>query len=151
MNANTASTLSIQQIRWGNTAVDGLIAGSAAGVAMFAYLLVTVGDAPADLLARFTGAGQQASPLLGAVTHLAVCMIYGMIFALIWRAAKGSNRLVWRLIGGLIYAGILFIISVGVLLPAVQSPILDLPTLHWGIAHAIYGLMLGLVYRQRQR
>lgn len=149
MNANIASTSSVHQIRWGNTAVDGLIAGSAAGVAMFGYLLVTVGDAPADLLIRFTGAGFEASPLLGAVAHLAVSAIYGMIFALIWRAAKGSSRLVWRLVGGIGYAGLLFIFSEWVLLPAVQSPMLDIPALHWGIGHAVYGIVLGFLYRSK--
>lgn len=148
MNTNTASTSPAHQMRWGNTAVDGLIVGGVAGIAMFGYLLVTSGDAPADLLNRFTGAGFEASPLLGGLTHLAVSAIHGMIFALIWRAIRGSRRFVWRLIGGIIYGGFLFIFSEWVLLPAVQSPVLDIPALHWGIGHAIYGIVLGLVYRQ---
>ncbi len=150
MNTHTTSTSPADQTHWGNTAVDGLIAGVVAGIAMFGYLLVTVGEEPAVLLSRFAGAGFEASPLLGGMTHLAICVIYGIIFALIYRAANGSSSLVWRLISGLIYAGILFIISVGALLPAVQSPILDIPVLHWGIGHAIYGIGLGLAYRPKR-
>jgi uncharacterized membrane protein YagU involved in acid resistance len=131
----------------GSIAVDGLIAGGAAGVAMIAYLLPTAGEAPAELLSRFSGMGMQPSALLGAVGHLAVCAIYGMAFSILWRVVRGSDRRFIRVMAGIVYGLILFVTAEWIILPAIQSPLLDIPAVHWGIAHAIYGIMLGYLYR----
>jgi hypothetical protein len=147
MNMRTVPTETGQPSRLGSAAVDGLIAGAVAGVAMLGYLLLTSGDAPIDLLNRFTGAGVLPSPLLGAVGHLAVSAIYGMTFAIVWKLLRGSQRPALRVIGGVVYGLMLFALAQAIILPGTESPLLALPTLHWGIAHLIYGLVLGLVYR----
>jgi hypothetical protein len=147
MNTQSVPVETEQSSRLGSAAVDGLMAGAAAGVAMLGYLLITSGDAPAGLLNRFTGAGMESSPLMGAVGHLALSAIYGMIFALVWRALRGSPRRLFRIIGAVIYGLVLFAASQWVILPTVGSPLLELPAMHWGIAHGIYGVVLGLVYR----
>ncbi len=147
MNTRSVSTSHSEQHSFGNAAVNGLLAGAAAGIAMMGYLLLTSGDAPGDLLNRFTGAGIEASALTGAVTHLAVSAIYGMIFGLIWRAVHGGHGKIVQVVAGLAYGLALYAVSQWLMLPAVQSPLLELPMPHWGIAHVIYGIVLGYSYR----
>ena len=83
----------------GDAAVDGLLAGAAAGVAMATYLVViglVAGEEPTVVLARFdpSGAGA-AAPLIGGVMHLAVSAVYGLLFGLIYRLT-GRGRLAGR-------------------------------------------------------
>ena len=69
---------------WGNTAVDGLIARLIAGVAMMAYLLavaLVTAQAPRALLRLFDPIQSGDWPT-GLLTHLAVSVTYGLIFAL---------------------------------------------------------------------
>lgn len=147
MNVKTVSNTTSQRMHRGNAAVDGLIAGTAAGIAMMGYLLLTSGDAPADLLNRFASNGMTPSPLISLTGHLAVSALYGMIFSVAWYALRGSSRHVLRMSAGLVYSLVLFAIAEWVILPVLQSPLLDIPTIHWGIAHALYGIVLGLVNR----
>ena len=106
----------------GDAAVDGLLAGAAAGIAMAAYLVVTgllAGEGPAVVLARFdpSGAGA-ASPLIGAVMHLAVSAVYGLLFGLIYRLI-GRGRLAGRAAGaliGLVYGLVLLLVAQGLAL-----------------------------------
>ena len=80
--------------------------------------------------------------------HLAVSAIYGAVvcrdLAPVRPRLKGRGLVV---VGALIYAGVLFAFAEFVLLPAVQSPMLDIP-LHFGIGHLIYGVALGLLSRR---
>jgi hypothetical protein len=135
----------------GDAAVNGLLNGMLAGAVMAAYLVVALsisGESLADVLNRFGAADGPSSPLIGAVSHLAMSAIYGIAFALIWRrVARRSQRRRLALAGGLIYAGCLFAIAELILLPAAGSPLLDIP-LHFGIGHAIYGVTLGLFTRR---
>ena len=151
MNSRTDPTHDTHHSNLGSTAVDGLIAGAAAGVVMIAYLLITAGESPADLLNRFTGAGMQPSPVTGAVAHLAVSAIYGMVFAVFWSALRGSQRRMILVIAGVVYGLILFAAAEWVILPAVESPLLGIPILHWGIADIIYGIVLGLIFKISER
>jgi hypothetical protein len=135
----------------GDAAVNGLLNGMLAGAVMAAYLIVALGisgESLVDVLSRFGSANGAMSPLVGAVSHLAMSAIYGIGFALIWRwIARRSQRRGLALVGGLIYAGFLFTIAELILLPAAGSPLLDIP-LHFGIGHAIYGVTLGLFTRR---
>jgi hypothetical protein len=144
-------TFHSEKVTAGDAAVNGLFSGMLAGAAMAAYLVVALsisGESPADVLSRFGSANGATSPLVGAVSHLAMSAIYGIAFALIWRwIARRSNRKGLALAGGLIYAGCLFAIAESILLPATGSPLLDIP-LHFGIGHAIYGATLGLLARR---
>ena len=106
----------------GDAAVDGLLAGAAAGIAMAAYLVViglVAGEGPAVVLARFdpSGAGA-ASPLIGALMHLAVSAVYGLLFGLIYRLI-GRGRLAGRAAGalmGLVYGLALLLVAQGLAL-----------------------------------
>jgi hypothetical protein len=71
------------QSSWGDTAVDGLLAGVGAGALMAAFLLAAAGMAGQDwqsVLRQFDP-GLTPAPLTGLVTHLAVSGVYGILFA----------------------------------------------------------------------
>lgn len=141
---NSDKSLTRQAVQLGDAAVDGLIQGLLAGGAMALYLIgvtLLAGGDVGVLLARFD-AGEASSPLRGALLHLAVSGVYGMLFGLIDRGLRARIRLpgVWL---GILYAAVLFVIAEAVLLPGAQSPLLAIPWVHFAVAHAIYGLTLG--------
>ena len=130
----------------GDAAVDGLLAGGGAGVLMAAYLIVAglaVGEGLTVILGRFDPGGT-ASPVVGALTHLAVSGIYGALFGIGWRIVPRGWRGRWTGLGaGLGYGLALFGVAVALLLPATTSPLSEIPALHFAAAHALYGLALG--------
>ena len=152
MNTRTATSNETHSHHLGNAAIDGLIAGAAGGLVMVAYLLVAMailGEAPATLLSRFASGDMQGSIMTGVVGHLAVSSIYGMVFVLIGRLLlRGQHKSV-RVLGGVVYGVLLFTFAEFVLLPAFQSPMLGIPIVHFGIAHVIYGLVLGFLIKLR--
>ena len=98
-----------------DVAVDGLWRGALAGAAMALYLMIVttaLGDAPFSLLARFTSQEVEVSPLVGGLSHLATSAIYGALFAILWHViARRSRQRSWALLGGLVYAALLFSFS----------------------------------------
>ncbi|MFN2223925.1 MAG: hypothetical protein ACK2UH_15310, partial [Candidatus Promineifilaceae bacterium] len=69
-----------KRVTTGDAAVDGLLAGIVAGLAMALFLLVVgalSGVTPAGVIGRFDPA-QANSPVVGLFTHLAVSAIYGV-------------------------------------------------------------------------
>jgi hypothetical protein len=137
----------------GDAAVDGLLAGVAAGVVMAAYLAVAgllAGEGPASTLIRFDPA-KQGSPLIGAVLHLAVSAVYGLLFGLIYRLI-GRGRLAGRAGGaliGLVYGLVLLLLAQGLTVIGAAATLREIPVAHFAIAHLIYGLMLGWLVARR--
>ena len=88
----------------GDAAVDGLLNGVVAGVVMAIYLMISgvlTGTGMAATLNAFD-LGQGTSPVRGALIHLAVAAIYGMVFSLIDRLigrrrsiGRGGNVSAW--------------------------------------------------------
>src|SRR5690242_7556896 len=75
------------QSGWGDAAVDGLLSGVAAGLLMAVFFLAAGalgGQGWAATLQQFDP-GLTPTPLTGAVTHLAVSGVYGILFASLWR------------------------------------------------------------------
>jgi len=149
-----------RQTTAGEVAVDGLVSGILAGAGMALYLVVVgvvVGDEPRLVLGRFDP-GSGFSPLSGALTHLAVSCVYGMLYGLIWRPLARS-RLGMGLLGGWLpwlaglgygFALLLVAEMVTLRLPGTSSPLGGIPFLHFAVAHLIYGLVLSfLMGRQR--
>jgi hypothetical protein len=136
----------------GDAAVDGLLAGAAAGIAMAAYLVVIgllAGAGPASVLARFDPA-RQGSPLIGAVVHLAVSAVYGLLFGVIYRLV-GRGRLAGRAAGalmGLVYGLALLLVAQGLTAFDAGAALREIPTVHFALAHLIYGLVLGWLVAQ---
>jgi len=139
----------LREIKIGDTAVDGLVAGILAGMSMAFYLVLTgllTGLAPAVMLGRFDP-GMSGGWLTGLLAHLAVSSIYGAIFALLLAAMVWIRpslvRFSWLM--GLVYGLVLSAMARGVLLPMAGSPMLQISTVHLLIAHAVYGLVLGFI------
>jgi hypothetical protein len=129
-----------------DAALDGLFGGLAAGVTMAIYLLIwglTVGMAPSAVLGMFDPA-ERGNPAAGALTHLAVASVYGILFGLIWWALRRTLRLrVPAWLAGVVYGLLLLLVAKAVVLPAAGSPLADIPALHFAAAHMIYGAALG--------
>lgn len=130
---------------FGEAAVEGLLAGSLAGVVMALYLLAISGlngEGPATLLARFDGTGG-GLPLAGALNHLAVSAVYGALFGSL-RHLIPFRRNDWRLgvLCGLAFGLALWALALGVLLPT-ASPLRAIAPVHFAVAHGVYGLVLG--------
>lgn len=137
-----------KKMTMGDFAVDGLLGGLVAGLAMAFYLLISgllTGHRLADLFSSFS-AGESTTPLRGALTHLAVSAIYGALFGV---ASIGLRR--WpislKLLGGL-YGLFLFLIARFAVLPGLESTLLTFSIFHFAVAHLIYGGVLG---RQLER
>ena len=137
--------LTQQHSTLGDAAVDGLINGVIAGILMTLYLILAglvTSEGPAQMLARFDP-GAEPSPLRGALMHLAVAGVYGVLFGLGRRLVRWRSRLPdW--LAGLAYGlGVLLIAEV-ILLPGANSPLRQIPLLHFAVAHVVYGLTLGM-------
>lgn len=131
----------------GDWAIDGLLAGVLGGLAMMAALVVAAlveGEAPGAVLSWFDPA-QRGSAVLGLVAHLAVSAIYGAVFAVLLHVL-GRVRPAWgrgSWLKGLVYGVVLFSLAWGVVLPAANSPLLQLPPVHLLLGHVAFGLALG--------
>jgi hypothetical protein len=127
-----------------DAAVEGLLSGIAAGVLMAISLVgfgLIAGDEPASILGRFDP-GEQASSLTGGLAHLAVSGVYGILFGLGWHLVQ--RRLpAW--VGGLVYGVALFGLAETLLLPGMGSSLGQIPLAQLALAHAAYGLSLGLL------
>ena len=133
----------------GDSAIDGLLAGLGAGLVMGLFLLLVglvSGIAPIDVLGRFDPA-QANSPVGGLFTHLAVSAIYGVIFGLLFQALvrlrPSLTRLGWLV--GLLYGLVLYAIARGAIGAGVNSGLAQYTTAILLSAHAVYGLVAGLV------
>ena len=132
----------------GDAAVDGLFGGLGAGLVMAVYFVAAGlfgGESPALVLSRFDPS-VAASPLTGALIHLAVASVYGMIFGIVYRFIRLQWLPPW--LAGLLYGLALFLLAEAVLLPSAQSLLLVVPIWSFGLAHMIYGVTLGMLVGQ---
>lgn len=143
----TKMNLVRQERTWGDTAVDGLITGLAGGLGMGLFLAVAgclAGTHPLTTLAYFDPA-QRENWLTGLLAHLAVAAIYGVGFGLLlgvvgWIRPSALRRL-W--LWGMGYGLALWLLGLGVVLTAVGAPLAQIPAWQFGLAHLVYGLVLG--------
>jgi hypothetical protein len=131
----------------GDTAVDGLLAGLVAGVGMAIYWVIAgflLGKGLAEMLGLFDPA-LAGNGLTGTLAHLAVSAIYGAVFGLVMmglgKIRPSLFTMSWLM--GLVYGLVLLGMARGVLLTAVDSPLLQVTAVHFAIAHVVYGLVLG--------
>ena len=131
----------------GDAAVDGLFNGVIAGVVMAIYLLIVGAVTGAGLAATLSAfdLGEGTSPVRGALIHLAVAAIYGMVFSLAYRLIV-RRRSIGRsgsVIIGLVCGLLLWSITQIAFAVGINVALRSLPTLHFAVAHAIYGAVLG--------
>ena len=133
----------------GDAAVDGLLHGAAAGLVMAIYLVLiglVTGVGLAATLSEFD-LGQGTSPAREALIHLAVAAIYGMVFSVVYRLIV-RRRPIGRggsVIIGLAYGLLLWAIAQIAFVPGASVALSSLPAVHITIAHAIYGISLGVL------
>lgn len=139
---------------WGDTAVDGLLAGLVGGLLMSLFLVLVGwlnGETPLELL-RFIDPTQQGNWLTGLLAHLAVSAIYGVVFGLllgvVGRIRLSLVRWIWLL--GLGYGLTLWVLAMGLVLTAVGAPLAQIPAWQMATAHLMYGLILGLWLNKNQ-
>lgn len=146
--------VSIQQMNLGDSAADGLLSGLGAGVVMAVYLAAAAlltGASVAATFARFAVKSGASSPLSGILLHLAVSGVYGLPFGIAAGAVAGARRpLILRAAVGIGYGGLLFALARLIILPTMNSPLQELPPLHFALAHGVYGLVLGLLASRKR-
>jgi hypothetical protein len=82
--------LAYSERKLSDAALDGLFSGLAAGVAMAIYLVLwglMTGMGLGAVLGMFDP-GERDIALTGALTHLAVASVYGILFGLLWWAMR---------------------------------------------------------------
>lgn len=135
----------------GDAAVGGLFSGMIAGLAMLTYLALvalTLGEGPLTMLTRFVGS-DGSTPLVGLLLHLGVSGVYGIIFALLCKFTShrwGCEPSSW--LAGSIGAGYglaLWLLAQWVILPGLNSPLAQIPWIHFFLGHQIFGTSLGLL------
>jgi hypothetical protein len=135
----------------GDAAIDGLAGGVVGGILMVVYLEIAgllMGAGLGEMLSRFNQ--KESDPLLVAfVLHLAVAGVYGILYGILYRwialYRKGMPDLRISAVSGAVYGILLLILARSVLLPSTGPALVDVPLLHFGIAHLIFGISNGLL------
>jgi hypothetical protein len=128
-------------------AVEGLLRGIAAGIAMLAFLLVTglvMGD-PERQTILAAGGELAASPVTSLFAHLAVASFYGLLWGPAWRWISRHSALpAWM--AGMAYGIVLFVLAQS-LAQALPLPLQQLSSGVMLAAHSFYGFVLGALSR----
>ena len=139
----------------GDAAVDGLLAGVAAGIVMILFLLAAgliTRDSPVMVLGRFDL--QAASrPVVGLLTHIAISAIYGLFFGVLFVALVRIRPalLRWSWFAGLVYGLILYGIAQAAFMAGANSGLVQFSSIILLLAHLIYGLIIGGVIQRKWR
>jgi hypothetical protein len=137
---------------YADSAIDGLLSGVAAGLAMAIFLVVAgwlSGQGIGATLARFTLEGTP-QPATGALTHLAVSGVYGLLFGLAVRLAgafRWAPPTLWLLGAGFgialwLFASLVFLTGTAVSMPDISAGLL-------AGSHLVYGVALGALSGRR--
>lgn len=152
--ANRTGYVEQQKRSLGDVAVDGLLAGMAAGVLMgVAVVLLGIldGVGPLETLGRFDPAND-GSAIVGGLLHLAISGIYGATFAigyrLLVRWGAWDRRYSWA-VGAVFGLGV-WLVAHMLFLPGLNTAISDIPPWSFALAHLIYGAVLGYVVGRQQ-
>ena len=138
------------EVKTSDAAADGLLKGIVAGLVMAAYLVLVglvVGEGPGTVLARFAPA-EGSSAVTGTLVHLAVSAVYGALFGVGWHVARRRRLDPPPWLAGLAYGVILLAVAEAALLAGADSPLREIPLVHFAAAHIIYGVSLGLLMRE---
>jgi hypothetical protein len=131
----------------GEAAVDGLLNGLLAGLAMLAFLLIAglLTGSPTLQTLQSLGWEQGGTPLAGVFAHLAVASFYGLLWGLIWRWLHRHSTLPgWML--GTAYGILLFAMTQS-LANTLPAPLQVLNSSLLLAAHCVYGVTLGSASR----
>ena len=131
--------------------INGLIGGVFAGIGMLVWLLLAgllAGTPPAAVLERFLIPSQSPNPVSSVFLHLGVSAVYGGIFGILLRLLPTTiKRSPLKLLAGLAYGLLLYLLASKVLLPGTNSPLAEIHALTFASAHLVYGALLGALTR----
>ena len=137
-----------KELTIGAAAVNGLLSGLGAGLAM-AVLLVAAGwltgQDPATVLSRFDPAAQPQA-LTGFLMHLGLAGVYGMLFGIGWHLLGRIGLKLPAMLVGLAFGLALLALAELVILPGTGSLLGQTPLAPFALAHSLYGLTLGWLY-----
>jgi drug/metabolite transporter (DMT)-like permease len=140
---------SIKERTIGDAAVDGLLAGIGAGLAMALLLLVVgalSGDSPVTVMERFDPVGSY-NLVTGSLAHLAVSAIYGALFGLSFltliRLRPSWLRFSWLV--GLVFGLVLYAIARSAFSAGIDSGLADYSAPVLLLSHTLYGLVTSLL------
>jgi hypothetical protein len=90
--------------------------------------------------------------LVAFLLHLAVAGVYGILFGILYRVVV-LLRKDWlaplpSAVLGMVYGILLLLLARGVLLPGADSALMEIPLLHFGVAHLLFGVSAGLLAYQ---
>ena len=152
---NTTNTFKTTRV--GDAAVEGLLNGILAGLAMGAWIVAVEwfnGIPPRTALGYFDP-GENGSALTGLILHLAVAGVYGLVFgivtAVLLRLTRAAPKKWWGPVLGALYGLLIFGIAQAVVLPQTASELRALPLWTMFVAHLIYGLALGTMQLRARR
>ncbi len=141
---------------WGDAAVDGLLSGVAAGLLMAGFLMAAgiIGGESWDWVLRQFDPGQIPAPLTGAITHLAVSGVYGILFASLWRVVHQAWGRLPAWLAGLVYGLLLWALAATVTAARANTGgdwFQGIPPAQLAAAHLLYGLSLGWLVSRLQK
>lgn len=143
------TTTTVKETRVGDAAVEGLLNGIFAGIAMAAWIVAVewVNGVPPQTALGYFDPGENGSPLTGLVLHLAVAGVYGLVFGiltfLVLRIRGVSPKSWWGPVLGALYGLVILGVASSIILPQTASELQALPLWTLTAAHLIYGLGLG--------
>lgn len=132
--------------------IDGLLAGVLSGAGMGVLILAiewTLGHNPLEVLGWFAPSSDR-SPVVGGLAHLAVSGIYGMLFgwlAHLTHSRRGSRFPTWLL--GLLFGLAIFLFAELVRLPGSLAALENIPIWLFGLAHGVFGVLLGWLFERK--
>jgi hypothetical protein len=139
----------IYEMKAGDAAVDGLIGGILAGLGMGAWLLLVglfSGFSPGELLMRFNPSATSTA-LVGGLFHLATSAIYGLVYGmLVWMFLRRwlvNQPALLNISIGAVYGLVLWLLAQSVVIPASASALGEFPAWQFGLAHLLYGALVG--------
>jgi len=143
------SLLAREKYSFSDAAVDGLHNGVIAGVFMGIYVLLIflLGGLPVEEVMSYFN-DSTSSPLYGAVIHIAVSAIYGLIYALIFLPITSRRQNIsgigLAVLPGMIYGVMLWGIAYFIILRE-SLPLGFAPSIHLLTSHLVYGVLLGFL------
>ncbi len=140
MSQRAQSTKSMSE-----AAVDGLLSGMLAGVAMLVFLVIggmIIGSTTLETL-QSLGSEQGGVPFAGFFAHLGIASFYGLLWGPAWRWLRRYSTLPGWVLG--MFYGILLFILAQSLVQTLPAPLQELNDTLMLAAHCVYGVVLGLV------
>ena len=134
-------------------AVDGLLNGVLAGLAMAGFLVVVTMVNGWEVASIFElWAAPSPSPIISVAVHFAISGVYGIGFGLFYGVALTRTKESpsgWLLaLSGAVYGALIWLLAVTVIIPRTDGFFSSLPSGYLISAHLLYGMITGLLFKR---